>query len=171
MMNKKNCNCNCDETSEVNYKYYSKVLNKPFDSVPELREAEKKYYAELKAKEDKAATKKADAKKVEDAFRDLNSARKQYKEKLTQLTEEYTKALTDLKQAFELGKKDIHDTLAAAEDNYAKELKEFTEKYDQYHMTLKGDDFETTISGCRTKNTKKTDSDIVKNLFDLLFSF
>jgi hypothetical protein len=153
------------------YAFYSRVLNKPFDSVAELREAEAAHFAELKAKEDKAATKKADAKKVEDAFKALNQARKVYKEDLTQLTNEYSTALTDLKKAFEAGKSDIHAKLAAAEDVYAKALKEFTDKYESYHLTLKDGDFETTISGqSKAQNIKKEDSDLI-NLFDLLFHF
>ena len=167
MTKRVNVNVNEGHTEEVDYGYYSKLLNKPFDSVAELREAEAAYYAELKAKEDKAAAKKADAQKVEDAFKALNAARKEYKEKLTQLTTEYSKALTELKDAFDLGKKDIQDTLAAAEDAYSAALKEFTDKHQQYHLTLKDGDFETTISGSQTK---KVDKDIL-NIFDLLFNF
>lgn len=160
----------------VEYSYYSKLLNKPFDSVGELREAEAAYHAAQKAKEDKAAQKKADAQKVEDAFKAMNAARREYKEKLTQLTKEYSEELTNLKKAFELGKKDIHDAMAAAEDAYNAALKEFTSKYDQYHVTLKDGDFETTISGSRSKvqETKKPEikdpSQInLMNIFDLFF--
>jgi chromosome segregation ATPase len=156
--------------AEREYSYYSRVLNKPFDSIEELREAEAAYRAEVQAKEDKAAQKKADAQKVEDAFKAMNAARREYKEKLTQLTKEYSEELTNLKKAFELGKKDIHDALAAAEENYSKALKEFTSKYDQYHVTLKDGDFETTISGSQTKNVKKEDNSLL-NIFDLLFNF
>jgi chromosome segregation ATPase len=150
------------------YAFYSRVLNKPFDSVAELREAEAAHFTELKAKEDKAATKKADAKKVEDAFKALNQARKVYKEDLTQLTNEYSTAIADLKKAFEAGKSDIHAKLAAAEDDYSKALKEFTDKYESYHLSLKDGDFETTISG--SSNNKKVEQPML-DLFDLLFRF
>ncbi len=156
--------------TERDYGYYSRVLNKPFDSIDDLRAAEAAYRAELKAKEDKVAQKKADAQKVDDAFKAMNAARKEYKEKLTQLTKEYSEELTKLKDAFELGKKDIHNTMAIAEENYSKALKEFTSKYDSYHVTLKDGDFETTISGSQTKTIKKEDTNLL-NLFDLLFSF
>ena len=156
-----------------NYGYYSRLLNKPFDTVAELKDAEAAYYAEQQAKADKAAAKKADAQRVEDAFKALNQARKIYKENLTQLTTEYTEALTELKQAFDLGKKDIQEKLAAAEDNYAKELKAFTEKHEQFHMCLKDGDFETTISSSKTSDVKKTDTKDTNllNLFDMLFGF
>lgn len=159
-----------DTESDIAYGYYSKLLKKPFDSVAELRDAELAYYAEQKAKEEKAATKKADAVKVEEAFKALNLARKDYKEELTQLTSEYSAAMADLKNAFELGKKDIHDKLATAEDNYAVALKEFTDKYDQYHMCIKDGDFETTISHkCETIPTNKKSDTNLLNLFDLFF--
>jgi chromosome segregation ATPase len=162
--------------ANVEYGYYSRVLNKPFDSIEELREAEAKHYAELKAKEDKAAAKKADAQKVEDAFKALNQARKTYKEELTQLTEEYSEQLAHIKEAFELGKKDIHNKLAAAEDTYNAALKAFIAAHPEgYHVTLKDGDFETTISGSsKVQNTKKPEvkdpSQVnLFNIFDLLF--
>ena len=194
----KQCNCPSAHNKDTvetrstkparTYAYYSNVLRTPFSSVEELEKAEDAYFAEQKAKEDKAAQKKADAQKVEEAFKALNAARKEYKEKLTQLTQEYSDALVDLKKAFDLGKKDIHDHLAAAEDTYAKALKEFTAKYDNYHVTLKDGDFETTISGSTnvnnvpkdtvkttaskevTKETPKVTTN-VEDLFNLLFSF
>ncbi len=157
--------------TERDYGYYSRVLNKPFDSIEELRTAEATYRAEIKAKEDKVAQKKADAQKVEDAFKAMNLARKDYKEKLTQLTKEYSEELTKLKNAFELGKKDIHNTMAAAEEAYQKELKDFTAKYESYHFTMRDGDFETTISGSKTQDTKKVDPSQVNlyNIFDLFF--
>lgn len=157
-----------------NYGYYSKVLGEPFDTIEELKEAEEAYYAKLKAKEDKAAAKKADASKVEDAFKALNAARKSYKEDLTTLTKEYAESLENLKKAFELGTKDIKEKLATAEDTYAKALKEFTDKYDQFHITLKDGDFETTISSQSNGTVKAkapTDFSKLADLFDLMFRF
>ena len=158
-----------EKTEQLGYGFYSRILNKPFDSLAELKEAEAQHYAEIKAKEEKAAAKKADAQKVEDAFKALNQARKDYKVKLTQLTTEYSEELTNLKKAFDLGKKDLQDTLAAAEDTYSKALKEFTTAHPEgYHLTLKDGDFETTISGSQTKNLKKENTDLL-NILDLIF--
>ena len=179
--NKTNCNCKshadtsctCNHVdakkADVGYGYYSRVLNKPFDSIEELKTAEAGYYNELKLKEDAAAQKKADAQKVEDAFKALNAARKEYKEKLTQLTGEYAEALENLKKAFELGKKDIHEALATAEESYSKALKEFTAKYDTYHLSLKDGDFETTISGSTKTNNVNTTKETpkTKDIFDI----
>ena len=159
----------------INYGFYSKILQKPYDSLSELMAAEEVYTAEQRAKEDKAAQKKLDAQKVEDAFKALNAARKIYKEDLAQLTKEYGEALETIKKSFEFGKKDIHNKLAVAEDAYAAALKEFTDKYDNYHMTLTDGDFETTISGStgkgtlkETEATKATNNSIL-DIFDVLF--
>ena len=160
-----------DSKETLDYGFYSRVLQKPFESLEDLKKAEEVYYAEQKAKEDKAAQKKADAQKVEEAIKAVNAARREYRDKLNQLTKEYSEELTNLKKAFDLGKKDLANTLATAEQACDKALKEFTSKYDQYHMTIKDGDLETTISG----NTKvNSTEDLPKangilDLFDLLF--
>jgi benzoyl-CoA reductase/2-hydroxyglutaryl-CoA dehydratase subunit BcrC/BadD/HgdB len=162
---------------EIDYGFYSRVLKQPFDSLEDLALAEEAHYAEQKAKEDKAAQKKADAKKVEDAFKALNAARKAYKEDLTQLTKEYSEEFENLKKAYELGKKNIHNTLATAEDAYSQALKEFTDKYENYHICLKDGDFETTISGgscddvycANTEKQSNTTATRLDNLLDLVF--
>lgn len=155
--------------NNIEYSYYSKLLKEPFDSIEELHEAEEAYYAKQKAKEDAAAQKKADAQKVENAFKALNAARKIYKEELTQLTMEYAGSLENLKKAFELGKKDIHDKLAGAEGVYQAALKEFDAAHPEgYHVTLHDGDFETTLS-------KQTSEDVPAkkpvDIFDLLFGW
>ena len=166
MIKKDNVN---KETNKQTYAYYSRVLNKPFDSLLELTQAEDAYYAKLKAKEDQTAQKKADAQKVEDAFKALNTARKTYKDKLLAITEQYSKDLKDLMTAFENDKKEVQSYLAAAEKTYSEALKAFTDKYPEgYHLTLKDGDFETTISSSTTTAEKPyTFSD----LFDMIFSF
>jgi chromosome segregation ATPase len=155
---------------EIEYIYYSKVLKQPFESVEELREAEAAYFAEIKAKEDKAATKKADAVRVEDAFKALNQARKDYKTNLVELTNLYQQDLKNLKANFENDRTRIQTALADAEAAYSATLKEFTEKYPEgYHITLKDGDFETTISGSASK--AKEEAAKVFDLIDYLFRF
>ena len=167
MIKKDNVN---KETNKQTYAYYSRVLNKPFDSLLELTQAEDAYYVKLKAKEDKAALKKADATKVEAAFKTLNTARKTYKDDLLKATEVYSKKLKDLKASFEQEKRIIQDTLATAEDNYATALKAFTDKYPEgYHLTLKDGDFETTISSSTSTTAEKPYT--FSDLFDMIFSF
>lgn len=173
MKQTKTVNESADRNRGYVYSFYSNVLKKPFESLDELEKAEDAYFDSIKAKEDQAAQKKADAKKVEDAFKALNAARKTYKEQLTQLTVDYTEELKHLQNALELAKKDIHDQLATAEDNYAKALKEFTDAHPEgYHVTLKDSDFETTISHkCETIPANKKSDNNLLNLFDLFFGF
>ena len=168
--------------SELTYSFYSRVLNKPFDSLSELQAAEDAYFAELKAKEDKVAQKKADATKVEDAFKALNAARKAYKENLIKIADNYSNELKALKVAFEDAKEVEETKLAAAEDNYKEMLSAFTERYPEgYHITLRDGDFETTISGNAnqrsTKSTMKSSNSTYQSddlglveLFNLLFN-
>jgi chromosome segregation ATPase len=163
---------NSGETEATNYSYYSRVLNKPFDSLSELRAAEAEHFSRLKAKEDKAAQKKADAKKVEDAFIALNATRKAYKDELNVLTTEYSKNLIALKEAFEEARDDIKVRLAKAEDEYSAAIKAFTDKYPEgYHLTLKDGDFETTISGSTNKSSSETfDTNKAFQMLDWLFN-
>jgi hypothetical protein len=178
-MKRNNVTIEKEKTNEVkatpSYSFYSRVLEKPFDTIEELAAAEAAHYEKLKAKEDAAAQKKADAAKVEDAFKALNAARKTYKEEITQLTKEYAESLENLKKAFDLGKQDIANTLATAEEAYQAALKEFTDKYDSYHVSLKDGDFETTISKQTSSNSSdvkpSADFNTLADLFDALFNF
>ena len=153
--------------------YYSKVLKEPFNSIEELMEAEEAHYAKLKAKEDKAAEKKADAAAVEAAFKNLNVARKTYKDNLNEATKIYSKGLTDLKEGYEKTCKVIKEDLANAESKYSAALKAFTEKYPEgYHLTLKDGDFETTISSQTSGSTKAKatiSDDFLDSFLDLIF--
>ncbi len=172
-MTKKNVQ-NTGEKETLDYGFYSNVLKKPFERLDDLKKAEAVYYEEQRAKELKAAAKKADAQKVEDAFKALNAARKEYKENMTQLTTEYAEELENLKKAYELGKKDISNKLADAEDNFEKAHKEFTAAHPEgYHLTLKDGDFETTISGSKTVDNKVSDEAVndVLELFNMIFGF
>lgn len=148
-------NVNSVKKSDRDYSYYSRVLKEPFDSIEELKAAEEAYYARLSAKEDKAAQKKADAKKVEDAFVHLNSMRKAYKDELTLITTEYAQSLSQLREDFDKRRQTLASKLARAEEAYSAELKAFTSKYPEgFHLTLKDGDFETTISGGNEVDSK-----------------
>ena len=158
---------NTNNDRQTTYGFYSRVLNTPFDTVEELLEAEEAYYAKQKAKEEKALQKKADATEVENAFKALNVARKVYKETITGITEAYAETLKELKEEFEAARDEANQDLAKAEEAYSTALKNFTEKYDSYHMTLKDGDFETTISSQKQVNTKPR---AVYDLFDYIFN-
>lgn len=166
--NKKPVDVTKTKQSVRDYSYYSRVLKAPFDSIDELKEAEAVYYAELKAKEDKAAQKKADAVKVEEAFKALNVARKDYKDNILATTQQYSENLAALKKSFEAAKEAEKKTLAAAEEQYANALKAFTDKYPEgYHLTLKDGDFETTLSS--KTSTQKDAYDSLDEIFRWIF--
>lgn len=152
------------------YAFYSLLLNEPFESVADLELAEEAYYAKQRAKEEKAATRKADAVKVEEAFKALNTARKDYKEQLLLVTENYTKELKALKAAFEESKDLVEKRLAYAETKYSEALKEFNEKYPEgYHITLKDGDFETTL--CKeVKDENNLLNNPLCDIFNLFFN-
>jgi uncharacterized protein YdiU (UPF0061 family) len=158
--------------TDVEYSYYSKVLKKPFDTVEALKEAEAAYYTQVKEKLNKTATKKADAAKVEDAFKSLNLARKTYKENILKLTSMYQEDLKKLKANFEADKDRIHSALADAETVYDEALKQFNDKYPEgYHITLKDGDFESTIVKRSSNTAGVKDSTRLYDLFDLFFRF
>lgn len=160
------------EKETLDYGFYSNVLKKPFERLEDLKQEEALYYAEQKAKEDKASARRAEAKKVEYAFKALNAARKEYKENMTQLTTEYAEELESLKKAYELGKKDIRNKLVEAEESFEKAHKEFTAAHPEgYHLTLKDGDFETTISGAKTISTDNAikSATNIADLFSMIF--
>lgn len=165
-----------DSKETLDYGFYSNVLKKPFERLDDLKNAEAVYFQEQKAKEDKAAQKKAEALRVEKAFKARNAARKAYKEDLAQLTKEYAEALENLKKAYDLGKKDLKDNLVAADEAYIKELNDFITKHPEgYHLTLKDGDLETTVSSqvATSADTKSSTDDkaatTVANIFEMLF--
>lgn len=142
--------------ADQGYSYYSRLLKEPFDSIDDLKEAEEAYYAKIKAKETKAATKKADAALVETSFKDLNATRKLYKEKILKLTDMYSKDLKALRAEFDAEVAALRKMLADAEESYSAALKAFTDKYPEgYHLTLKDGDYETTISSTTASSESK----------------
>ncbi len=161
------------ENAERSYSYYSKVLQKPFDTLVELENAETAYYAKLKAKEDKVAAKKADAVKVEIAFKAMNQARRDYKENILKLTDLYQQELKNLKENFESEKSRIQSALADSENAYSEALNAFTDKYPEgFHLTLKDGDYETSISSASQNKVSDVSPDTLKDLkelFDIIF--
>lgn len=160
---------NFNKKPQQSYSYYSNILKQPFNTVYELKEAEAAYYAKAKEKEDKAATKKQDALKVEVAFKDLNKARRTYRDEIVVIENDYKKELTALKTKFEEAKGQVIKRLGEKEKAYSDALKAFTDKYPEgYHITLKDGDFETTIAG--TSNCGKNISPF-NDILDLIFRF
>lgn len=153
------------------YCYYSKVLNKPFDSIDALRAAEAAELEKQEAKAKAAADKKNDASAVEQAYKDLNAAKKRFKEDLKQINARYANDLKKLQMQYDEDRKGVDTALANAEATYQEALKAFTEKYPEgFHITLKDGDYETTIAN-KTKSTIDNSASAYKTMFDLFFPF
>lgn len=135
------------QKSNDEYGYYSKKLNRPFDTLTELRDAEEKAQKQAEEKAAAAEKKKNEALAVENAYKALNAAKRTYKEDLTKATDAYAQAITKAQTDYDDAKLVIRDALAKAENHYKEVLKEFTDKHPEgFHITLKDGDYETTIS-------------------------
>ena len=127
-------------------KFYSDMTKKLYESEEELKTAEKEV-ADAEAKKVEASkAKKEDALKVEEAFKANNAARREYNAKVLAARKAYNEAVTAAKKAFDAAVSDASNVKDAAEKHYDKMLKEFTEKYTSYHLSLKDGDNVTTIS-------------------------
>lgn len=130
-----------------NYGYYSKLLNKPFDTLDELKAAEEAHKKAEEEKQAKALAKKQDAVKVEDAFKNLNSAKHEYNAKRAEIVEAYTKAVAEAKKIAKEQLQEVTAKLEEAEKGYSNALSEFNKSHPEgFHITLRDGDSVTTIS-------------------------
>ena len=90
----------------MDYQFYSKVLNKAFDSLDELKEAEKKHAEEEAEKQKLSETKKARANEVEEAYK-----------------------------AYQKKKEKAYKEISEAENKYLTLRDQFAKDYHGYHMT------------------------------------
>lgn len=135
------------EAYQANYGYFSKLLSKPFDTVDELVAAEKAEIEARNAKLKKSEDKKADAKKVEDAFKAANAAKKIYEEEVLEAQKACAKIIADAKAAYAQAVEASRKKVEVAEKTYSEAVKEFTAKHPEgYHMTFRDGDTVTSIS-------------------------
>lgn len=154
------------ESSGLEYGFYSKKLQRAFDSLEELRAAEQAVIAEAEAKKRAAEAKKAEASKVEEAYKSLNSVKRAYNEGLIEAKKAYLAVLQTAREKYETTLKTLDASLEAAQKCYDEALAEFTKAHPEgFHITLKDGDSVSTIS--RSGNVK--DEDVFGNLFDFIF--
>lgn len=156
----------------ADFMYYSRLLQKPFADLDELRAAERKVLAEETAKKQAAEQKKAEAKVVEDAFKARNAARREYNAKVVEARKVYNDAIVAAKKVFDDTLTEITNNKDKAEEAYNGALKEFTDKHPEgFHMTLKdGDNVVTLSSSVNDKpvdNAAKEYSDFLKSLINI----
>lgn len=133
-------------------KFYSEKLKKLFDTEKELVAAEKVVDEENQKKKVASEQKKEEASKVEDAFKARNAARREYNTKLVEARKVYNDAIIAAKKTFNETLTSATEAKDKAEEAYNVALKEFTAKYESYHMTLKDGDNVVTISNASDKN-------------------
>ena len=133
-------------------KFYSEKLKKLFDTEKELVAAEKVVDEENQKKRLASEQKKEEASKVEDAFKARNAARREYNTKLVEARKIYNDAIIAAKKTFNETLTSATEAKDKAEEAYNVALKEFTAKYESYHMTLKDGDNVVTISNASDKN-------------------
>lgn len=133
-------------------KFYSEKLKKLFDTEKDLVAAEKVVDEENEKKKLASEQKKEEASKVEDAFKARNAARREYNTKLVEARKIYNDAIITAKKTFNETLTSATEAKDKAEEAYNVALKEFTAKYESYHMTLKDGDNVVTISNASDKN-------------------
>lgn len=157
-------------------KYYSERLNKMFNSEADLHNAEKALVAKQADKQKQAIERKADAVKVEDAFKAMNVAKKAYSETVTKAAKAYDEAVKNAKLAYNNAIEGVEKNYTDAEDKYNSELKTFIAKNPSgYHLTLKDGNETAIISGSSSHDPVKIMSNstnsLMKSFFDILDDF
>lgn len=103
--------------NSTSFGYYSKVLNKPFDTIEELKKAERGYLDAQKAKEMRLDEKKKLAHEVENSYK------------------EYIKVVERTNKEFDEVKVRLNKERKDAETKYNKLKNNFIKEYGSFHMT------------------------------------
>ena len=132
---------------DYEFGYYSKILNKPFDSLDELKAAEEEFKKAEEEKQAKSLAKKQDAVKVEEAFKNLNSAKKVYNERRAKIITEYNEALRAAKEDCLKKLDEVSKEIDDAEKQYDAALKAFNDAHPEgFHLTIKDGDNVVSMS-------------------------
>lgn len=148
-------------------RYYSEKLDKLFDNEKDLIKEETAAEKAATEKTKKAEAKRAEAKVVEDAFKARNAARAEYNKNIAEAKKIYTESLQALRTTFDEAVTAENKKLNEAEKAYDVALKEFTDKYGSYHMTLRDGDNVLTLHS----DNKAFDFTNAFKMFDIMDSF
>lgn len=142
---------NVDEKEE-DFGYYSKILQKPFNSIDELKKAEKVYREEQNEKLAKISEKKTLAKNIEDAYANYIS-----------ILEDGNKQISEFIAKTKQKQQDAYN-------KYIDERNKFIQAYGSFHMTFvdKKPHVDTQTNAV---DMKKAYEDTLNNLFDAFKSF
>ena len=155
-------------TENQEFGFYSRKLQKPFDTLEELREAEAAHELEELKKAELAAAKKADASKVEEAFKKVNESKKAMNATIDEASKVYAEEMRAAKDKYLATVDQAEQAYIQAEKEYKERLSEFSKAHGNFHMTLKDGDVVTTVKQSSTKDQERV-ADIFKLLFPNLF--
>ena len=135
-----------------------------------IKEAEANL-ANLKAEREKALTakreaesavRKADATKVETAFREMNTARKNYNNVEREAKEQFNKTIALARKIYNEKVDPEIKKVEEAQNKYKAELEEFQKNHKNYHMTLSDPENDCT----QTLISNSVDRSFMDSLFD-----
>lgn len=110
------------------YGFYSKLLNKPFDTLEALKKAEEAKRSEDSEKQKLAEVKKARAEEVEVAYKN------------------YLDARAKAKKIIDEARKEASEVIKNSEENYYKLRDKFIEDYKSYHVSYYNDNGNESVS-------------------------
>lgn len=150
-------------------KFYSDILDKLFDTEKELKAAEKAD-AEAKAKKEEAKKLvKADAAKVEEAFKAKNAANRKYNSEVVELRKAYNIAVSNARKVFEESIEAAAKSRDEAEKAYTTALKEFQNAHPEgYHLTLKDGNNVTSVTTARNIDINHRSEDAFDQILSIL---
>lgn len=166
-----------DTKTDGSYGYYSKKLQKVFDSVEELKAAEAEAEQAAKAKEEAAAKKKAEAKVVEDAWLALKTAKQDYSAAIKEVEQHFKEELAEAVKVYQAKRDELETEYKESEEHIVSEYNAAVKAYNDalasfnkahpegFHITFKDGDREITISS-REHSHVALDFD---KFFDLAF--
>ena len=137
--------------AENNYGYYSKVLNKPFDSLEELKAAELKHESEKKEALMKSNKRKDAAHEIEEAYKSY-----------LDILEKTNKELADYYSSVKKKQDDAYNKFVDLKNK-------FIEDYGSFHMTFV--DKEPKVDTDDKIDSKEQYSESMDRLFDLIQAF
>jgi hypothetical protein len=105
---------------------------------------------------------KADAQKVEVAFRAMNTARKNYNDVEAKAKRDFNKKVLEAKKVYNDAISEEAKKVDEAQANYQTELREFQKNHKDYHLTLRDPDNDCT----QTLISNSFDKDFMDSIFN-----
>lgn len=155
-------------TASHSYGYFSRLLNKPFDTLEELTAAENTHRKELATKEDLKARRKHDAELVGEAYKAMTSVKASTAKTIADARKQCALEFEEVRKKWSKVIEQADNAAAEAEKTFNEVLKAFQERYPEgYHITLRGSNNETLTIDTRTMNTIDMFNDILNQFFQI----